>query len=91
MEYGDGELEYKMIITRRVIYEFGEVPVQVNEAPVVPVFNLVKETGGKEVSKWINWLFEKAERHNDPSYDKKYVTVVLWETGMGSYCYWYGM
>ena len=77
------------MIIRRIIYEFGEIPVKVGNISVTPSINLVKETGGKNVTVWINWLFERAERNWNPLYKKMYVTVVVWELGWGTYCYFY--
>ena len=70
----------------RVIYEFGEVPVVLDGFTIYPSRDLIKETGSRDVSVWINWLYDDL-RSGLEDYEEMGIdfTIVLWNTGLGSW------
>ena len=69
-----------------VIYEFGEIPVVLEGFTIYPSSDLIKETGSRDVSVWINWLYDDL-RSGLEDYEEMGIdfTIILWNTGLGSW------
>lgn len=87
-----------------VIYEFGRVPIplklqypgydffEAGMGILMPLYNMVKETGSNNVNKWIEFLINKGleqSKHYSACYPgyrtREFLFIGVWNTGMGNY------
>lgn len=75
------------MIQERIIYEFGEVPVEVGGYTIYPNYDLVVATKTKDVNKWIQRLYREVRDYLEGygGLEDVYLTMVIWNTGMGSW------
>ena len=84
---GNGESGSEMI-QERVIYEFGDIPVEVMGRFIGPSYNMKEITGSLDPNEWISNLSRKVRRVFEVyGFKKDMVTIVVWNTGWGNYWY----
>ena len=72
------------MITERVIYEFGNVPVPAGDLTIKPYYDMVKILQSKDPNKWIQYLIRDGSRRKSLD-NPNILVVVIWDTGMGSW------
>lgn len=85
---GIGGIMRKEGMKYRVYYGFDNVPIQVSGGYTIsPCHQMVLKLGTKNVSEWIGWLFERAEKSSSHYVYAKFdiVYVCVWNTGYGNY------
>lgn len=83
-----------------IYYGFDDVPIEVGDryreykckegyrevTTIYPWFNLVKNTGSKDVNKWILFLSKQGIKNmGNRGFTSGYLFIGIWNTGWGNY------
>ena len=76
------------MIQERVIYEFGETPVEVMGRFIGPCYNMKEMTRSSNPNEWISRLSRMVRRSFEVyGFKKEIIMIVVWNTGWGNYWY----